>query len=45
VEQARAWTNHNNDFVSLFYDGHNCFTALLAGDREDDFSQRKDDIC
>ena len=32
--QAKAWTNHNNDFVSLFYDGHNCFTSLLAGDRK-----------
>jgi hypothetical protein len=41
VEQARAWTNHNNDFVSLFYDGHNCFTTLLAGDREDDFFIKK----
>jgi hypothetical protein len=41
VEQARAWTNHNNDFVSLFYDGHNCFTTLLAGDREDNFFHKE----
>lgn len=32
-EQATAWTNHNDDFVSLFYDGHNAFSSLLAGDR------------
>jgi len=33
VEQAKKWVNHNDDFVSLFYDGHNAFTSLLAGDR------------
>ena len=32
-EQAKGWVNHNNDFVSLFYDGHNSFCSLLAGDR------------
>ena len=26
------WEKHNQDFVSLFYDGHNCFTTLLSGD-------------
>jgi len=31
-EQARKWEDHNSDFVSLFYDGHNCFTNLMAGD-------------
>ena len=30
---APAWEKHNEDFVSLFYDGHNCFNSLLAGDR------------
>jgi len=33
-EQARKWVDHNDDFVSLFYDGHNAFTSLMAGDRE-----------
>ena len=32
-ELAPAWEKHNEDFVSLFYDGHNCFNTLLAGDR------------
>merc|ERR1719245_17849 len=32
-DQARKWEQHNDDFVSLFYDGHNAFTTLLAGDR------------
>jgi hypothetical protein len=40
AEQARAWSNHNNDFVSLFYDGHNCFTSLLAGDRDGTIRRR-----
>jgi len=31
-EQARSWVNNNEDFVSLFYDGHAAFTSLLAGD-------------
>ena len=26
------WEKHNEDFVSLFYDGHNCFNTLLSGD-------------
>lgn len=30
---APSWEKHNEDFVSLFYDGHNCFNSLLAGDR------------
>eukprot|EP00088_Acartia_fossae_P008287 TRINITY_DN1394_c0_g1_i1.p1 TRINITY_DN1394_c0_g1~~TRINITY_DN1394_c0_g1_i1.p1 ORF type:complete len:490 (+),score=141.39 TRINITY_DN1394_c0_g1_i1:52-1521(+) len=32
-EQAKGWVKHNDDFVSLFYDGHNSFCSLLAGDR------------
>jgi len=31
-EQARKWEVHNEDFVSLFYDGHGCFANLMAGD-------------
>ena len=31
--QAKAWRKHSDDFVSLFFDGHHCFTSLLAGDR------------
>ena len=35
-ERARElvdhWENHNQSFVSLFYDGHACFNNLLAGD-------------
>jgi len=31
--QASKWVNHNEDFVSLFYDGHNSFCSMLAGDR------------
>jgi len=30
-EQAAKWESHNEDFVSLFYDGHSCFTNLMAG--------------
>ena len=30
-EQAAKWENHDKDFVSLFYDGHGCFTNLMAG--------------
>ena len=32
-EQAEGWKDHNEDFVALFYDGHNCFTSLMAGDK------------
>ena len=32
-ELAKKWTDHSDDFVSLFYDGHHCFTSLLAGDK------------
>ena len=32
-ELARLWQDHSGDFVSLFYDGHNCFTQMMAGDR------------
>ena len=31
-EQAIKWESHDEDFVSLFYDGHSCFTNLMAGD-------------
>ena len=31
-EQAVEWENHDEDFVSLFYDGHSCFANLMAGD-------------
>jgi len=30
-EQAAKWESHDEDFVSLFYDGHSCFTNLMAG--------------
>ena len=30
-EQARKWQNRNEDFSSLFYESHACFTNLLAG--------------
>jgi len=30
-EQAAKWESHDQDFVSLFYDGHGCFTNLMAG--------------
>jgi len=30
---APYWEKHNDDFVSLFYDGHNCFNTLLANDK------------
>jgi len=30
-EQADKWKSHDEDFVSLFYDGHACFTNLMAG--------------
>jgi len=32
-ELAPHWEKHNDDFVSLFYDGHNCFNSLLANDK------------
>ena len=32
-QQSKGWVQHNDDFVSLFYDGHNSFCSLLAGDR------------
>jgi len=32
-ELARLWQDHSGEFVSLFYDGHNCFTQMMAGDR------------
>ena len=31
-EQAVKWKRNKEDFVSLFYDGHTCFTNLMAGD-------------
>ena len=31
-EQASKWESHDEDFVSLFYDGHSCFANLMAGD-------------
>ena len=30
-EQAEMWEDHDEDFVSLFSDGHTCFTNLMAG--------------
>ena len=30
-EQAEKWKSHDEDFVSLFYDGHACFTNLMSG--------------
>lgn len=32
-EQAKAWTQHTDNCVSLFYDGHHCFSSLMAGDK------------
>jgi len=32
-ELSSYWEKHNEDFVSLFYEGHNCFNSLLCGDR------------
>ena len=31
-DQASKWRRNKEDFVSLFYDGHTCFTNLMAGD-------------
>lgn len=30
-ELAEKWKTHDEDFVSLFYEGHACFTNLMAG--------------
>ena len=32
-DQASKWRRNKEDFTSLFYDGHTCFTNLMAGDR------------
>jgi len=32
--QAKGWVSHNDDFTSLFYDGHNSFCSLLVGDKQ-----------
>lgn len=31
-ELTPLWEKHNDNFVSLFYEGHACFNNLLAGD-------------
>jgi len=31
-ELVAHWETHNDEFVSLFYEGHACFNNLLAGD-------------
>jgi hypothetical protein len=31
-EQAVMLEDHSDNFVSLFYDAHICFTSLMAGD-------------